>query len=454
MDKTTEYNLDLRLFEKQSGRSLDWAIFEQTTLGKLHSTIPFQSLASLLPAKRTNVGVKARFIYEGGIALQILKHYYKLSDEKLIEQLNHNWVMQYFCGIRLSLSEQIKDSEVVSRWRKFIGEHLSINLAQYALVKAWKKDMTQTKSNLSDATCYESYIRYPTDAKLLWESVDYLWRNLRQLARYLKVPMFRSKYRDVQKAYLNFSKKKRKTHKQRKAIKRRLLHLLNKLLGQAPLLIGIWKRNPILSDQKPIKANFFGRLKTIKQVYRQQNILFKNSAQRMPDRIVSLLKPYIHPIVRGKENKRVEFGMKAHEMQVDGINFLEFTSFQAFHEGNRLTSTIRLHRVFFGSCQHFGGDRIYANNRNRKYCTEQQIYTCFAPKGRKAKDEGQRAVLRKEIAKQRATQLEGSFGNKKNHYLLDKIKARTEPTEIAWIFFGSLTANAVAMVKKTKPPPN
>jgi len=40
------------------------------------------------------------------------------------------------------------------------------------------------------------------------------------------------------------------------------------------------------------------------------------------------------------------------------------------------------------------------------------------------------------------TVLEGSFGNEKNHYLLNKIKARTQPTEVAWIFFGMLAANA------------
>ena len=39
--------------------------------------------------------------------------------------------------------------------------------------------------------------------------------------------------------------------------------------------------------------------------------------------------------------------------------------------------------------------------------------------------------------------MEGGFGNHKNHYLLGKIKARTQPTEITWILFGVLAANAV-----------
>jgi hypothetical protein len=51
------------------------------------------------------------------------------------------------------------------------------------------------------------------------------------------------------------------------------------------------------------------------------------------------------------------------------------------------------------------------------------------------------------IAKERATRLEGSFENKKNHYTLGKFKARLLESELAWIFFGNLTVTAVAMEK-------
>jgi hypothetical protein len=44
--------------------------------------------------------------------------------------------------------------------------------------------------------------------------------------------------------------------------------------------------------------------------------------------------------------------------------------------------------------------------------------------------------------------MEGSFGTEKQHYSLDKIKARTELNEILWIFFGVHTANAVRITKR------
>ena len=56
--------------------------------------------------------------------------------------------------------------------------------------------------------------------------------------------------------------------------------------------------------------------------------------------------------------------------------------------------------------------------------------------------------MRSVLSKERATGLEGSFGTEKQHYSLQKVKARTEATEILWIFFGIHTANAVRMIDK------
>lgn len=68
-------------------------------------------------------------------------------------------------------------------------------------------------------------------------------------------------------------------------------------------------------------------------------------------------------------------------------------------------------------------DSIYANNANRKFCTKYGISTSFVRKGRAAKNEPLRKVLRSELSKERATRLEGSFGTQKQHYSLARIKA-------------------------------
>lgn len=55
-------------------------------------------------------------------------------------------------------------------------------------------------------------------------------------------------------------------------------------------------------------------------------------------------------------------------------------------------------------------DSIYATNANRRFCTNYHISTSFKYKGRTAKDEPLRKILRSELSRERATRLEGSFG--------------------------------------------
>ena len=95
-------------------------------------------------------------------------------------------------------------------------------------------------------------------------------------------------------------------------------------------------------------------------------------------------------------------------------------------------------------------DSIYANNANRKFCTKYHISTSFKHKGRAAKDEPLRNILRSELSRERATRLEGSFGTQKQHYSLARIKARNKKTEMLWIFFEIHTANAVCMIEKVE----
>ena len=192
-----------------------------------------------------------------------------------------------------------------------------------------------------------------------------------------------------------------------------------------------------------------GKMRHAIKVHEQQHGKLYGQTKEIRDRIVSLSKPYIRPIVRGKETKTVEFGAKVNTLQVDGINFIEHLSYDAFHEGTRLQSGIHLQRKLFGKCTHQSGDQIYATNANRKYCKKNNIATNFIPKGKQKLQHIEQAVaLRKTLNIARTTILEGSFGNEKNHYLLQKIPARNKVTETCWIFFGIFTSNAVRMAER------
>ncbi len=187
---------------------------------------------------------------------------------------------------------------------------------------------------------------------------------------------------------------------------------------------------------------------TIHVVYEQQQARFDDPDYQIKNRIVSLHKDYIRPIVRGKETKRTEFGAKVHCFQVDGISFVEHLSFNAFNEGIRLKSTVALHQQYFDRTRQLGADRIYATNANRHFCTTKGIATSFVRKGPKPKQPTARDKMKKALAAARAAVMEGAFGNEKLHYGLQKVRAKTEATETLWICFGIWTASAQKIAKR------
>jgi hypothetical protein len=294
---------------------------------------------------------------------------------------------------------------------------------------------------LEDATCYETSMRYPTNVKLLWESTEWSYHQLKLMCKYLKIRMPRNKYEEQWDKYNNYSHKRKRTHKETAKRTRSLLYLLEKILR---LLNEIENR---YQEQLELSKAYYQKIKIIRKVLKQQQEIFE-TGKSVPDRIVSISKSYIRPIVRGKEVKAVEFGAKVNMIQFDGINFIEHLSFNAFNEGTRLVKSIRYGRSLFGKITHISADDIYATNANRKYSTAAHIVTNFKRKGRAGKHEEHRQIISRELRKERTIRMEGSFGTEKEHYGLQKIKARTEKNEILWIFFGVHTANAVRIAKR------
>jgi transposase, IS5 family len=408
-------------------------------VGKLYQAIPFEALASQIKAPKGSIsgkGCKPWFGVQGGIGLQILKHYLCCSDEMLIERINTDWSLQLFCGIQLHPGERIKDTNLPSTWRGYIGRRLDIDALQKQLVDFWKPYMEQTNIGSQDATCYESRIAHPTDIKLLWKCCHEVHMMLQWQRKLFRLRKSRNNYYNQKKQYLGYQKSKKKTKRQERKLRKKLLKYLLRLIE----LLNELENN----HHTRLGRKYQKRMQTILKVYEQQHHkAYGDPKVPIKDRIVSLSKPYIRPIVRGKEIKAVEFGAKVNKLQVDGISFIERFSYDAFNEGTCYQNGIYLQRKLFGKCTHQSADAIYATNANRKYSTQNNIVNNFIPKGRQKQQDVQAAkIMRDLLNKERGTKLEGSFGNEKNHYLLQKVNARNEYTELCWIFFGILTANA------------
>ena len=90
----------------------------------------------------------------------------------------------------------------------------------------------------------------------------------------------RTKYNDIEKAKLAYRKQRKHTHKQTRKMR-------------------------VHPDEELLNDKQLDMLETITRIYRQQKNHFKSgdSRESIPNRIVSVSKPYIRPIVRGKETK-------------------------------------------------------------------------------------------------------------------------------------------------------
>ena len=404
-----------------------WDYFLQSSLGQIYRCIPWKSLVDCVEyrlPKKSETGRKGRLDTHGKIALMFLKAYLNVSDKELVERLNTDYSLQYFCHCYVPAHNPIRDQNLPSKIRVELGQYISYEDFQKKLAEAWKDDLDHHDISMQDATCYESMMRYPTSVKILYEAMEYLEKYMRKLCKTHKKRMPRNKYSEQKQKTLDYLKTKRKTYKKTRRRTKSLLFIVKKQIDQMDILLA---QNSFSAGQ------FTKRYPVIKLIVQQQQSWYEGVK---PDHlIVSIDKPYIRAIVRGKENKRVEFGAKVNMLQVDGINFIEHLSFEAFHEGNRLIKGIHLHRKLFGKCKIIAADAIYATNHNRKYCSGNYIETNFKRKGRPSKVEDQKRILRKELNRQRSTTLEGSFGVEKERYGLRKVPARTENTEMLMIYF-------------------
>lgn len=423
--------------------------FEKTELGRMRKLLPLHQMAetfglvnkSLQPKR----GRKSYFTPEGKVALMFLKMYTQLSAPKLMEQLNGNVHYQIFCDIYINPERPLTNYKLIDDVVSELAGNLKIQELQNKLAEAWKPYMKDLDTMYTDATCYESEMRYPTDAKLLWEGIEKSYKIMCDVSKRAGIHRPKTKYLDVEKANMGYVKQRKHSKSQTRRLTRRLVNLLGKILKEIRRMEREHSDSNLLTDKEKKVIDI------ITKAYRQQKNHFESNDPResIPNRIVSLAKPYVRPIVRGKEVKNVEFGAKCNNILVDGTSFIEKLSFNAFNEGTRLQHCIKMHKRLFGvDVKKIGGDTSYAGTANRDFCKEKDIQTSFVKRGRPSQEKKEKDFVRQELARVRATAMEGSFGTQKEHYGMRRIKARKKETEMLYIFFGIHAANVVHLAER------
>jgi len=205
----------------------------------------------------------------------------------------------------------------------------------------------------------------------------------------------------------------------------------------------------------PLPRWLLHRYWVIQHVYAQQWEMYQNKSRRCDDRIVSISQPHVRPIVRGKLNKPVEFGAKLSvSLSGEGIACVGRLRWDAFHEGHDLEAQVEAYKERYGHYPEVVlGDPVYGTRDNRRYLKKHGIRFAGKPLGRPKKESGENKeklnrlkAQRREDYRQRIP-IEGKFGQGKNGYRLNYIRAKRADTSLAWINGIFLVMNLLVLLR-------
>jgi hypothetical protein len=464
----------------------DWpfetALDQNNRWVKLSECIPWDELAESyyqdLAADRGRPLKDARLV----IGAVIIKHKLCLSDVETVLQIQENPYLQYFVGLPGYQATAPFAPSLLVEIRKRMGEavfegfHRAIIEAHEGNKPVKSKPQAPTDASprseadaglteeapgdspaatfeqtepeatkpahrgqlIVDATVAEQAIRFPTDLSLLNEAREFSERIIDTLCAHLKIVTKPRTYRrKARAAYLAIAKQKRPGRKTlRRGIKQQLQYLRRNLGYIEQLLAPIPEGQPL-----PLPGWLLHRYWVIQHVYQQQSEMYGNQTHRCDHRIVSISQPYVRPMVRGKQDKPVEFGAKLSvSLTGEGLAHVDHLRWDAFHEGLDLAAQVEAYRERYGHYpERVIADPIYGTRANRDYLKQRGIHFAGKPLGRpKQVTDANREQLKQAKAQRRQDYLqripiEGKFGQGKKGYRLNGIRAKRANTAFAWI---------------------
>jgi len=435
---------------------------------KWHKVIPWDEFAiryyRTLDPHQGRPAKNARLV----IGALIIKHKLTLSDEETVLQIQENPYLQYFVGFSSFQDKQPLAPSLFVEIRKRMGKDVfsafeEVILEKLALSKKSTtnedekedKDEEERVENkgkmLVDATVAEQAIRYPTDLSLLNEAREISEQLIDDLYKQSDYPKKPRTYRRVaRKNYLNLAKKKKPGKKNLRRGLRQQLQYVRRNLRYIYELLGNVGSAPF-----PLPHQQQRQYWIIQHVYRQQDEMYKKRKRRCDDRIVSIAQPHVRPIVRGKAGKNVEFGAKLSVSMVDGLAFVDHIGWDAFNEGTDLQAQVENYKRRNGYYPAAVlADQIYGTRENRKYLKEKGIRFGGKRMGRSPKETEENKERLRELKAQRIRDsreripIEGKFGQGKNGYRLNYIRAKLQRTSEAWINCIFLVMNLMVLLRK------
>ena len=419
--------------------------------GKLDEKNRWLRIAGLIPWNKLESSYSQYFSHTGRpahdarlvIGLLLLKHLTGNSDRGIVQLVCENPYMQAFCGLDNFNSGKLIDPSTLTYVRKRLGSKRFKKLEELTYKSLIDHNIIKAKGLLVDATVFPEHIHYPTDTGLLNEARQWLVSKIKSIGG--KVDRkYRTYCRKARQEYLTFNKKKRRTRKDIRRMVKSMLQYTSRNVRQFEEVLSL-----AVDQGMVIHKQVTERLGVIKKLLHQQWRMYREKVNRIDDRIVSLHKPQVRPIKRGKAGKDVEFGSKASLSHVGRFTFIDRLSSDNFNESGDVEMQLANYEERFDTKPPYVvGDRIYGTSDNRNVLQDKKIRNAFEPLGRKPKQESSSDRWRKRKRRDR-NRIEGAIGNSKNHYGLDRIKYHIEGGDELWVRLGLMAANLKTAVRIT-----
>lgn len=401
---------------------------------KISKLIPWTDLERLYESRHSSTGRPAkdsRLI----IGLMLLKHLTGLSDEDVVMSVRENPYQQVFCGLDVFKTGTFIESSTLTKQRKRLGVKFFAELEAKTYQALIDKKIIRGKAMFVDATVFPENIKYPNDVGLLNDVREWLVKTVKSVGGTLGKTV-RTYARKARQVFLDFSKKKVKKKKTIEKAKKKMIQYVRRNLSQLGKLIAEAHKRGV-----GITASLMKRLEVAKTIFEQQLQMYKTKRCRIENRIVSFVKPHVRPIVRGKAGRDVEFGAKASCVNVDGFVMMDHIAYEAYGEESDVLAHIEAYKDRFGMLPpSMTGDGKYGTRENRELLDTKGIRSGFKPLGRKAKESSKKTDWYRQKQRER-NRIEGSFGNGKTHYGLDRILYSINGGGEIWVRLGLLSMN-------------
>ena len=447
-----DYISETQISIKEFATPFEVSLLADNRWVKLSKLVPWDNFASIymsvMDSEIGRPGISPRMV----LGALIIKHLEKLDDRSVISNIQENIYMQYFVGLKGFCSKPIFDASLFVEIRKRIGAttfdklntKLIKSISQLDDEKQLSKqpkdddsDLPPNKGRLQmDATVADQYITYPTDAKVLNTSRKQCKKMIDKLYALngKKGTKPRTYRRKMDTFFLDYAKKKSKSKTAHRKMNRKLLECVRRDLKHIDNLLNTYQAN---NSKFPLNYKEQKLLWVIHNVYAQQKLMYDQKTQSVQDRIVNIFQPHVRPIPRGKVKSKIEFGSKLGVSLDKGFARITTLSWDAYNESSDLIPQVEQYKNLHGYYPDLVQvDKIYATRTNRAWLKERGIRITAPPLGRKSKNQQEESYYQKSKPKAEARQrnlIEGKFGQGKNGYNLNKIRAKLQETSESWI---------------------